>query len=371
MLHRIRILRQLLYVAFLLLKNIAHQCTPLLVVQQVLRSTATAALAGLFIYGNDRRRQNNQQGPSQQYASASTNNHQNHLPLDWGFDLSRTVRDTSEFGSEGWTVIDDDEAMVVATERQSYQTIQAAFPPLSSATPPLPVNPTSVDTEFIERIRSQAEREEAQEAHRARQVELARQQILKEALQRRQQRLREKHLKCMEEQKKREKQKMEQEEIQQARAEIEAWREEQWEKLRILSESQQQKNLSNRSINVSCIKGEEDNRDTPSQDIDKGRSEDEVAAMKRMKAAAKRKRAKERKRAQKAGQIAVGEEKKKDAEEPKRPPNGVECAACGEAILGFGFERYERRFCSPKCARTATPKMKGECMEKTSVSQST
>jgi hypothetical protein len=40
--------------------------------------------------------------------------------LERGFDLGCTVEDTAQFASEGWTVIDDDEAMVVATERQNY-----------------------------------------------------------------------------------------------------------------------------------------------------------------------------------------------------------------------------------------------------------
>ena len=51
--------------------------------------------------------------------------------MDWGFDLTRTVDDSStEFAQEGWTIIDDDEAHVVASQREAYQAAQNAFPPL-------------------------------------------------------------------------------------------------------------------------------------------------------------------------------------------------------------------------------------------------
>ena len=70
---------------------------------QTLRNTATAALAGLFVFGNNRPTR-----PSQE-DSIPALPREDQLVLEWGFDLSRAVEDgTESMGDAGWTVIDDD-----------------------------------------------------------------------------------------------------------------------------------------------------------------------------------------------------------------------------------------------------------------------
>ena len=80
---------------------------------QALRNTATAALAGLFVYGNDGHwsRQGEQE---ENIPAAASLPREDQLKLDWGFDLSRAFTDSAKYIGEGWTVIDDDEAIVVA-----------------------------------------------------------------------------------------------------------------------------------------------------------------------------------------------------------------------------------------------------------------
>ena len=63
---------------------------------QALRNAATAALAGLFVYGNNR--------PSSNQTSTETAlpqiSDEDQMILDWGFDLSRTLdEDTSEYNA--------------------------------------------------------------------------------------------------------------------------------------------------------------------------------------------------------------------------------------------------------------------------------
>ena len=45
----------------------------------------------------------------------------------------------------------------------------------------------------------------------------------------------------------------------------------------------------------------------------------------------------------------------KEAEKAHRAACALKCAACGTGILkpSLAFERFDRLFCTPKCARTA------------------
>ena len=88
-------------------------------------------------------------------------------PLEWGFDLNRQVDDSAEYATDGWTVIDDDEAMVVATERQRYQATQDAFPHLNdSATGEIP--DVSIDTGIVQTAHAIALKEQDQASRQAR-----------------------------------------------------------------------------------------------------------------------------------------------------------------------------------------------------------
>jgi hypothetical protein len=329
---------------------------------QVLRSTATAALAGLFVYGNDRPGRNGgrRQGTNTNTRSTLQEQQPPSRAPDFGFDLSRTVVDSSEFAQEGWTVIDDDEALIVATEREAYQAIQDAFPRLLTTLPATPLEPMAVDTRFLEKIHAVAEQNQVQEARQAQLVEQARQQLLQAALHGREERKREQERQNGLGQKEWVQHQQDQEEVVRARAEIEAWREEQWERLRLLSEAKQKQE---RTLGVSKLKSEPEG--VKSSNVETGAVgsimlEDEISAQTKAKsaakAAAKRKRTKERKKAQRTEEQEQKEKNQKEAElAATREASTVHCTACVQGILGCGFEKYGQQFCSPKCARTATP----------------
>ena len=348
---------------------------------RVLRNTATAALAGLFVYGNDRRRQNRQNGNVQEDGSNNNNDRttvaaelppEDRLVLEWGFDLSRELQDTStsqsmsnndngdDYGN-GWTIVDDDEALVVASKRDAYEATQNAFPPLLSqgSEAAAVVNGVTAkqeqDIDFLNRLRQVAINEDETTAEKERRLQRARQQLLQEALQRREQKKQERNLQkqqavqqCVEKQK-------ELDEIQQARAEIEAWRNSQWERLRQISDSYERKatkvkakqNEEVQFTSVIEVSTEAQHDDDEVNKIDK-------EEQKKAKAAAKRKRAKARKKAQRAEErLKMEEQKRKQELEAKKATSATQCAACQQGILDCGFEKFDQKFCSPKCARTA------------------
>ena len=150
---------------------------------EALRNTATVALAGLFVYGNNRHRRNSDDDQEQEQQLSVDPS-----LLDWGFDLSRTVENTSEYSDgHGFVVIDDDEAAVAATQQSAYQAVQEAFPPLHFNID----NNTHVgynadtDEDFLAHVRSLSLQEQKEQEKRAQKMELARQKILREALERR------------------------------------------------------------------------------------------------------------------------------------------------------------------------------------------
>lgn len=340
---------------------------------QALQNTATAALAGLFVYGNDRRRQNSHREEELPTLSMpSTLPREDQLTLDWGFDLTRTVDDSStEFAQEGWTIIDDDEAHVVASQREAYQAAQNAFPPLlqhvrqdaaendATATTNSNHANTPIDEHIVERVRELSLQEEQERARRERHLELTRQRLLQEALARREERQkkqrqqREKGVELWE------KKKQEEEEIQRARAEIDQWREEQWKKLRLLSEARQSvqeqgKQNGTDKTSTGDTGKEEDEQEKISQEL--GPTAEEIAEQQKAKATAKRRRAKQRKKEQKAQERAEQEKLLREKElEAKKAASASQCDACGQGILDCGFEKFGKRFCSPKCARSAKP----------------
>ena len=133
---------------------------------RALQNAATAALAGLFVYGNDRRR----------YTSEVTQNvpqirNEDFALLDeWGFDLSRQVEVTdANQDTHGYAVIDDDEAVAVDSQRQAYQSVQKAFPPLGdlSSQKTSNLNTISPDEYLMERIRNLSLREEEEQKQHA------------------------------------------------------------------------------------------------------------------------------------------------------------------------------------------------------------
>jgi hypothetical protein len=341
-----------------------------------LRHTATAALAGLFVYGNDRQQRHQGDNHTPQHATRVLQPHSPQSLLEWGFDLSRTVEDTAQFASEGWTVIDDDEAMVVATDRQHYQATQDAFPRLSSTqseTAPSSTTGISSDTgtsstlspdlHLVESVHAIAEQERLQQVERERHLELTRQQMLHQALQRREERRQERELlRSLAETQLLDKQEQD-EETRRARQEIEAWREEQWEKLRLFSEQKMQTEKKRQEKEKDTkeakeMENEAHGVDNTATQVTDGPSEEEMAVAKNKanKVVEKKRRQKERKKGQKQEERALLEKKKREQElAAQKAAASIQCAACGGGVLDCGFEKFQQKFCCPKCARTAKP----------------
>jgi len=344
---------------------------------QALQNAATAALAGLFVYGNDRRR-------------FHTHEITPHVPRwrtetpfprnDWGFDLSRRLEDASAQDMHGYTVIDDDEAVAVASRRYAYESVQEAFPPLTESAPRNPRGPESSDVPLVsseerlmvmERIRTLSVRDEDEQKKHALKLENAREQISRHALERRQQKQKDRANRLVRDSERYASQKKDEAELERARMEIEAWRDQQWEILRLLSEQGQHASTKRQSKVVESGEPKIDS------DQDGGRSDKAEAetvvdgetirdAMaeetKKAKASAKRKRAKERKKAQKMLEKKEAETiRLRQTKEAQQAASGLKCGACGTGILkpSLAFERFDQRFCSPKCARTAVKLIPG------------
>ena len=328
---------------------------------RTLQNAATAALAGLFVYGNDRSRfENNDEIPQSVPGFRSETDA---LLNDWGFDLSRQVeQDISAQGTHGYSVIDVDEAIEVASRRQAYESVQEAFPPLrDNDDTAREFTMTSPDEKVMERIRTLSARDEEEKRRHALKLELARAQLLRQALERRKQR-QEDCADCLARGAKTyASQQKDKEELERARKEIEAWRDDQWEKLRLLSEQQQgkQKEIQNKLLPDSLSGNQNGNSHEGADGSDKEMAEavvDDAEERKKAKAAAKRKRAKERKKAKKALEKEEAEKSRlKEAEKAQRAASALKCAACGTGILkpSLAFERFDLLFCTPKCARTA------------------
>lgn len=339
---------------------------------QSLQNAAATALAGLFVYGNDRGsrhpRQSRHQSrqpvetvpPSRATRTPETLSATDLLVRDWGFDLSRTVEDSSTFGGgSGWVVIDDDEAAVVASRRGAYLAVQAAFPRLvpASSVPSTENGAVHAQLEYnvLERVRELSLQEETANANAHRQLLMARERRMQEALDRREERRRINEKKREEQASQWEKRKHEEEEMQRARDEIDTWREEYWRRLRTQAEMLAPRTSAKTSRTVEDIVTELPGNNTDrSQPMDD--TEEDVLAQKKAKAASKRKRAKERRKARKAEEIVQHEaEVARKTILAKKEASSIRCAACGEGILDCGFEKFGRKFCSTTCARTAKP----------------
>jgi hypothetical protein len=341
---------------------------------QALQNTATAALAGLFVYGNDRHR------TSTEITShvPQLRNETSVLMNDWGFDLTRRVEDTTAEDTHGYTVIDDSEAIAFASQRHAYETVQEAFPPLTEVSSrksrdcgePSSASPNvSTDERLMERIRTLSVQDEEEQKRHARDLEKGREQLLRHALERREQRQKDRADRLARGAEHCASQKKDEAELERVRKEIEEWKDDQWEKLRLLSEhgqnnakkERQKHNSVHSEDQNSDLHGDGDGNDRGGTEavVDDGETMMSAATAegkKKAKAVAKRKRAKERKKAKKTLEKEEAETiRLRKAKEAQRAASTLKCGACGTGILkpSLAFERFDQLFCTPKCARTA------------------
>lgn len=357
----------------------------------VLRSEATAALSGLFVYGttnnrsgsntssrDHRGRQTRQQ---QQQAVASSNTVRSNTTqntelepnLTFGFNLH--VRDTDIIDSKddnddgyGMVVIDDDDQVRVESEDHAYQQLQEAFPHLLSPVETPQDKPSnylglSVNDEeakrSLERIKRQAALDRQHEWVRQQALRYARQQLEEEVRQRKLEREQEREATKAKAKATLQQQQQEQEEIDRARAEIKQWCTSQWEQMREVNDQRQVREQER-------LRAEEKEKARKHQLEDKQKAQEEKQQMEekeqqealdkeaKQKAAkaAKRKRAKDRKKVQKAQEAIDQEKREKEAAlEAKKEASANKCDACAGGIVGFAFEKFGHQFCSSKCAR--------------------
>ena len=196
---------------------------------RVLQNAATAALAGLFVFGNDRRRHTHSSNEEITQQVPQLRNETSVLLNDWGFDLSRQVEDpTSAQSTHGYLVVDDDEEVAVASQRHAYETVQEAFPPLrsdSASTRDTRGNEANrgvvVDEHLMERIRDLSARDEGEQRKHAQELEKAREELLRQALERRKQRQKDREARRAHDAKNYASQKKEEAKLERARLEIE------------------------------------------------------------------------------------------------------------------------------------------------------
>ena len=311
-----------------------------------LRNEATAALCGLFVYRRNRAETSTK--------STMTPQQKQTLPRS-GFHLydvdGKPKQSSATDSMEGFTLIDDDEQIIVNSENQDWNDLQKAFPPLSTAAS-TPV-PTAADVALLQRIHQNSQALNLQEE----QQNYFREQgkaMLKQAAQQRQDELRMQQ----QEAKSRYKetciqQKQDQAVLALARKEIQAWRLQQWNELeRIADEQLKTKRLSSEKVKfVGNEQEQKIGKNAPQPAIENNSVNQSVE--KAAKLAAKRKRAKERKRAQKDEITKQVKEKLTLANlEAERKAASMQCASCHHGILDCGFDKGDHKFCSPKCART-------------------
>ncbi|KAL3776683.1 hypothetical protein ACHAWO_003096 [Cyclotella atomus] len=329
---------------------------------EVLRNKAAVALRGLFVFGHNANHVDNsftthQATPQQQCQSSSGGfdlnyNPSTHQNNSWGID---TVIE-----QDGLRIIDDDEALFQSAAAV-WQEIQDAFPHLPGASAPATNTLQSQQevgmSEILQVARRTAnltldeEREEAGRRERNRRI------CFLQALERKKQRIDAKRraketaaVSLMYEQKAKD-------ELQTARNEIDRWRDQQWQRWEKdnLAYVEEQKQAEPASDIFTAEQSQ------PIElDVDSSAEAEKHAAVEKQEHAraaakkkAKRQRAKELAKEKKKEEQQIKQAKEHAIElQKKKDSSEVKCGACGEGVIGYGFEKFGMKFCSTKCARS-------------------
>jgi hypothetical protein len=278
---------------------------------------------------------------------------------------------------QGLSIIDDDLAIGVAADQTAREEVQAAFPPLSAAsgkngdTNNGDSNQYDChDIQFLETVRTVAEQTRHTEWEEAQKREDWKRQCVKDALQRRRVRQETKQLERIRTQQLLEQQTRESRDLQEARAEIERWRQSQWDELTEWSQIMTEEENEQKKAETIMKQQQQKHSSLPPETAisklapkeeqmkDMKEAEEEERATKK---AAKKKRAKQRQKERKQQELKQLQKETitqaGTAALPKKRTNKVTfmCGTCDKGFTGCGFERYDRKFCSPKCARAAEP----------------
>jgi len=327
--------------------------------EEVLRNEASVALRGLFVFGHERRR-----GPINNSSSSNESAVSQTIPrAAGGFNLNYIQQDSHSTSiQEGLRIIDDDELAYEAADDAAWREVQEAFPLLNGDDAPLPTAPCAqIDTpsQILSIARQTAELTINEERAKKEEEIKQRQRYFLEALERKRQRI-----------EARRKAKKDAENVlisnqkatavkQSAREEIDRWLNQKWNEWESESDALILELEAKQKVDATSTAEEHDNTNCnqkiscTKEEISVPSAEEKAAKMAARKKA-KRQKAKERKKEKK--QIERIELEKKERAislQKERESSNVKCAACGGGILGVGFDKFGKKFCSTKCARAS------------------
>jgi len=145
-----------------------------------------------------------------------------------------------------------------------------------------------------------------------------------------------------------------------AREEINRWLSQKWKEWEMettaleIETKQKTNNSATSSTAVETCELESAQKSSPAAQH-RELTQEEKAAKDAAKKKAKRQKAKERAKEKK--QIEKVELEKKEraiALQKEKASSSTKCDACGEGILGAGFEKFDKKYCSTKCARSGS-----------------
>ena len=314
---------------------------------QHLRNEAAIALRGLFIFGHDRSRRRATD------AEHILRNDQQQRRLPSGFDL-RSRPDSNLIEGGLYRVIDDDDAALNSADYAEWNEVQEEFPCLSGENP-RQASYISADndqaSQILETVRRTANLTLIEERERSDRIQRTRRQYFLEALERKRLRI------VARESSRRDaadlvsKKRDEESIIESARREIEEWRTAQWdewERVAATSKIHESNEYVTRLADVSTTTLTIDD-ELIEPDHSGFDSTDDKGSKAVAKRKAKRQKAKEREKEKKRlEKLEMERNERAVATQKAKEESKSRCGACGEGILGCGFEKYGVNFCSTR-----------------------
>ena len=334
--------------------------------EEVLRNEASVALRGLFVFGHERKRNNinttsNEVTDSQTLPRTAGGFNLYHHP-DSSLTHSWGLGSTSN--QEGLLIIDDDEAAHEAADVDVWREVQEDFPILNSngenrtAATSLPTGPCDqhdMPTEVLATVRHTADLTMKEEKEKEEMMESARQRYFLEALERKRKRIEAKIKAKGDTANALLSKKKYEAEQNSAKEEIDRWLNQKWNEWETETDASKRKaKESTISTADEACEFETAHESSPTPHNSE-LSEEEKAAKAAARKKAKRKKAKQRAK-EKIQKEKVEQEKTELAMalQKEKERSATKCDACGDGILGFGFDKFGKKYCSTKCARSGS-----------------
>ena len=316
---------------------------------EALQNEATAALRGLFVFGhsysngsncNDNDWQTVERMSSSGPMPRAPGGYNLHHCMEPNLDHSWGMNSSSH--QEGLHIIDDDQAAYEAADVAAWREVQESFPLLSGdraeqKLPPRHCNDSDASSHLLETVRRTANLTIKEEKEKAAELERNRQRYFLLAMERKRKRIDERR-------KAKEKvaadvflEKEAQSTLQSAREEIERWRAQEWSKWE-QDASMNKPEIIAKETPPGTNKTKVDIQQSAShnQELSAAEKAEKTAAKKK----AKRQKAKERVKEKKRLEKLESEKRCRAQALQKEKENSMKkCGACGEGVLGSGFEK--------------------------------